>query len=64
MDKLCKICERVPFGNITYVGFGHWRHEACAVGSEAWKLYYQRQSATDRRILSEFLNYYTEVYHA
>ncbi len=61
MDKLCKICGRVPFGRITYVGFGHWRHEECGLGSEEWTLYYQRQSLKTKKVLNEFLTYYKET---
>ena len=58
MDELCKICERVAFGRITYTGFGHWRHDECAVGSQDWLLYFQRQSFTVKKVLREFYDYH------
>lgn len=61
MDELCVICGRVSFGKLIYTGFGHWRHEDCCLGSEAWKLYYQSQSLKDRKVLSEFYNYHKGV---
>lgn len=61
MDELCKICDRVRFGVITYAGFGHWRHEECCVGSQEWLLYFQRQPVKTRLILREFHNYHKGV---
>ena len=61
-DECCKICERVKFGKIVYLGFNHWRHDECGLGSEAWKLYYETQSKTIKTVLEEFhrFNYQPE----
>jgi hypothetical protein len=42
MDEHCIICDRVPFGDIVRLGFGHWRHDQCAPGSPAWRERYQQ----------------------
>jgi len=59
LDEVCYVCDRFCFGEIVCVGFGHWRHNHCGIGSEDWELYYQRQSENSKHILSEFHDYLT-----
>ena len=53
-DECCKICGRVSFGLIVYLGFHHWRHEECKLGSEEWNLYYQTQPKRVKEVYAEF----------
>jgi len=62
MNELCKICDRVAFGNIVHLGFNQWRHAGCALGSEEWKLYYQRQPLKTKMTLKEFYNLFNHIY--
>ena len=57
----CKICDRVCFGNFVTLPYGQWRHDICAIGSEEWNLYYQRQSKATKAKLTEFAQYYEGV---
>lgn len=59
--KLCVICGRVAFGDLVTLPFNKFRHADCAAGSIEWDLYYQNQSVNDRKVLSEFYNYYKGV---
>jgi len=59
-DETCRICERVPFGKLVYLGFGHWRHDICGLGSKDWELYFQRQSKATKAVLQPFRQYYKE----
>lgn len=53
-EDICHICERVRFGQIVGLGFGKWRHQHCAVGSEEWREYYHRLPETDRQHLTQW----------
>lgn len=58
MNEYCKICERVPFGDIVMLGFGVWRHSTCAIGSEEWKLYYERLPRSSQKQLADLQQCY------
>ena len=60
MDEFCRVCERVAFGDVVRLGFDHWRHAHCELGSPEWDLYYQRQAKAVRAKLTEFHNYVYE----
>lgn len=62
MGECCHICERVTFGTVVPLAFGHWRHDSCALGSEEWKLYYLRQPLKAKGTLKEFYNLFNHVY--
>ena len=57
-SETCRICERVEFGPTVELGFGQWRHQHCAIGSEEWRDYYHRVSDTDRRPLIEVYTFF------
>lgn len=48
MNQFCTICDRVPWGEVTLLGFQKWRHDSCYPGSEAWLDYYERIPETQR----------------
>lgn len=51
----CKICQRVPFGDIVQLAGGQWRHDACAFGSVSWKEYYDAlPEGADKQRLSDY----------
>lgn len=54
MEELCKICQRVAFGDIVRLAAGSWRHDDCAIGSEAWAVYYVGLPQSERARLAEF----------
>jgi len=58
LDETCKICERVRFDSVVRLGFGHWRHDACAMGSIEWKEYFLRQSPEKKKYLQTFFDFY------
>jgi hypothetical protein len=53
MNELCKICERVQFGDIVRLGHGVWRHETCCIGSEEWALYFERLPREEKAKLAD-----------
>jgi hypothetical protein len=53
MNETCIICGRVFFGDIVRLAGGAWRHDECAIGSEAWALYFQTLPAVDKAKLAE-----------
>jgi hypothetical protein len=61
VESLCKICDRVRFGKTVSLGFDTWRHDNCAIGSEAYSLYYQRQSYSVQKVLRPFYNLFQGV---
>jgi hypothetical protein len=65
LDEHCKICGRVPFGQTVRLGFGHWRHEDCGLGEQAWLDYFNALSPSEQDKLVEFFNFsYPDVQHA
>jgi hypothetical protein len=58
MTEFCSICQRVAFGQIVPLGgLGNWRHDECALGSEAWKEYYLGLSPEKQKPLKSFFEY-------
>lgn len=55
MDETCLYCDRVCFGTIQMLAFGHWRHEACAPGSKAWINYYNGLKSCQRTFEADLL---------
>ena len=53
-DQHCKICGRVPFGKVVWLGWKAWRHDSCELGSEAWKGYYFALPKAHQQALEEF----------
>jgi len=60
-SEVCKICQRVAWGNVIRLGFAKWRHDSCGLGSETWKDYYLALSKTEQAELTEFYNHVYEV---
>ena len=57
MREVCTICGRVRWGNWVPLGFGKWRHDECALGSQSWNLYYLSQPMSEQRRLQEFYEF-------
>lgn len=57
LDETCLICGRVSFGEIVRTGFGHWRHDTCALGSEEWKEFFQGLNVEQQKKLREFFDF-------
>jgi hypothetical protein len=53
MKELCRVCGRVPFGDIVLLGSEEWRHDRCCIGSEEWALYYAGLPVESRTKLAE-----------
>ena len=49
LDEYCQVCERVYFGDVQVLGFGHWRHSYCRPGSEDWMRYFRALSPERQR---------------
>lgn len=46
--ELCRICDRVQWGEVVRSGFGTWRHSECRPGSEAWRERYHETAYVTR----------------
>lgn len=55
LSEFCRYCERVPWGNIRYIGLGQWTHEECSPGSRPWIEWYERQPKDKRTTAMEQL---------
>lgn len=57
LEELCKVCQRVQFGEIQRLAFGKWRHSYCYPGSQEWCEYFKALSPSEQtaegRILFE-----------
>lgn len=53
LKEFCKVCERVPFGDIVRLGHGTWRHDECQIGSEAWAEYFAKLPAKEKANLTD-----------
>lgn len=45
-DDTCMVCGRAQWGQWVPVGFQHWRHDECRVGSVEWMAKMERISRT------------------
>ena len=57
MDEFCTICGRVKWGQWQYLGATKWRHDECALGSEAWRNYYLGLSSDKQELLRSFFEH-------
>ncbi len=58
LKELCQVCNRVPFGDIVRLGFGRWRHDCCAGGSQSWleNFHSIEHPTSEQRILFDTLS--------
>ena len=66
MNQCCKICQRVPFGEIVRLANGAFRHEECAIGSEEWALYYAGLPSAEKAKLADLYRCFivvSQYYH-
>jgi hypothetical protein len=61
MKELCKICDRVAFGDIVVLQNGAWRHDTCCIGSEEWALYFAKLGASDKAQLADLYRCYVGI---
>jgi hypothetical protein len=59
METICTICDRVLWGNVIYLGNGHYRHDECAPGSPAWCTYYTNLPVQQRTDAGDILYRYS-----
>lgn len=54
----CLYCGRVQWGEIQYLGSGHWRHNECNPGSISWCEWYEQQPKGKRTSAMQILYKY------
>ena len=58
LDEHCAICGRVRFDYVVRTGYGHWRHDACEIGSNEWKEYFLALDPEKKKRLQSFFDFY------